>query len=34
MMILAGILIVVMGLSVVYAIFIAICVILEMRKWK
>lgn len=34
MMILLGILIVVMGLSAVFALFLAISIILEMRKWK
>ena len=34
MMVLLGIVIVVMGLSVIYALFLAICIILEMRKWK
>ena len=34
MMILLGILIVVMGLSVIYALFIAISIILEIRRRK
>ena len=34
MMVLLGIVIVVMGLSATYALFLAIWIILEMRKWK